>query len=85
MAWRADVLPGIGGGRRVPGWVVAEREVRRVRSGEGGGERRYDDLRRRLEGEVVAASGSSGGGGEGEGGQRRRNAGGFMERLRGTF
>lgn len=86
LAWRAEVLPGLGGTRRVPAWVVGEREVRRViRNGEGEAERRYEDLRRRLEGEVVAVSGSSGAGGnEGQEGSRQRR-GGIVERLRGVF
>lgn len=89
LAWRAEVLPGLGTTWRVPAWVVGEREVRRIRRGDSGMDesgRRYEDLRRRLEGEVAAASGSSGdregGGGEA---QRRRNVGGFVERLRGAF
>ena len=90
------MLPGLGGGKRVPAWVVGEREVRRVpHRGEGdGGAGRYEDLRRRLEGEVVAASGSgSRNGGDGDGsadasGSRLRRGGGgggFVDRLRGVF
>lgn len=85
LAWRADMLPGASGaGRRVPAWLVGEREEdRRVRDGSAG---RYDDLRRRLEGEVVAASGSGSGSEQGQGQVHRRNAGGgLMERLRGAF
>ena len=85
----------------MPAWVVGEREVRRVpHRGEGdGGAGRYEDLRRRLEGEVVAASGSgSGNGGDGgadgsgSGSRLRRGGGGgggggggFVDRLRGAF
>ena len=85
LAWRADMLPGASGaGRRVPAWVVGEREeARRVRNGTAG---RYEDLRRRLEGEVVAASGSGSGSEQGQGQVHRRNTGGgLMERLRGAF
>ena len=84
------MLPGLGGGKRVPAWVVGEREVRRVpHRGEGdGGAGRYEDLRRRLEGEVAAAS-SSGMEGQGQGasgeGQRQRHGNGVLERLRGGF
>lgn len=90
LAWRAEVLPGAGR-FRVPAWVVGEREVPRLRRGSAG-ERRYDDFRRRLEGEVAAASGSSGAGPGAEGrgddavqGQRQRRNAGFMDRLRGAF
>lgn len=76
------MLPGLG--RRVPAWVVGEREVRRGRRGNGGaGGEGYEDLRRRLEGEVVAASGSGAGSEQGQ--AQRRNVGGFMDRLRGAF
>lgn len=56
--------------------------------GRRGSGRRFEDLRRRLEGEVVAASGSGQGQGQGQGDgqvQRRNAGGGFMERLRGAF
>ncbi|PYI22421.1 hypothetical protein BO86DRAFT_445642 [Aspergillus japonicus CBS 114.51] len=79
LAWRTEALPLFfvpGGYRwRVPGWVVgqADRNSSRVGGGGAGGREatagsggeRYDELRRRLEGEVVAASGSSGAGGAG--------------------
>lgn len=62
LAWRMEILPGVGAGWRVPAWVVGEKERRRV-VGSSGGEERYEDLRRRLEGEAAAvaaeASGSS--------------------------
>lgn len=56
LAWRAEVLPGVSVNWRVPAWVVGERE--RVSRGEEG---RFEDLRRRLEGEVVAAGGAASG------------------------
>ncbi|RAK97565.1 protein dscB [Aspergillus ibericus CBS 121593] len=78
VAWRMEFLPG-SGRWRVPAWVVGEKE-RRVVAGAGSGESgRYEDLRRRLEGEAMAASASassSAAGASGEGlGQRRRNGG----------
>ncbi|CAG8906523.1 unnamed protein product [Penicillium egyptiacum] len=88
VAWRAELLPGLSPastGFRVPAWVVGEQE-RRVGSdsGAGGAEReRYQDLRRRLEGEVAAsASGLEESGAQA---QRRANsageAGAFVNRL----
>ncbi|PYH46013.1 protein dscB [Aspergillus saccharolyticus JOP 1030-1] len=86
LAWRTEVLPlvGVPGGYRwrVPGWVVGDGSVRAaggdrssVRGGSGGGSgsggERYEELRRRLEGEVVAASASSTGTGAGEGAAQR--------------
>ena len=73
-----EFLPGAGAWR-VPAWVVGEKE-RRVVAGNGGGDSgRYEDLRRRLEGEAMAASASassSAADASGEGvGQRRRNGG----------
>ncbi|RAH40286.1 protein dscB [Aspergillus brunneoviolaceus CBS 621.78] len=75
LAWRTEALPLFfvpGGYRwRMPGWVVGQADRNRagVRGGGGGGEEgagsggeRYEELRRRLEGEVVAASGSEGAG-----------------------
>ncbi|KAJ5814957.1 hypothetical protein N7474_006734 [Penicillium riverlandense] len=91
VAWRAELLPGLSPsshGFRVPAWIVGERERRNVASGNigaGAAEReRYEDLRRRLEGEAASASAS---GLEGEEGVQRRNAGGggFVDRLRGAF
>ncbi|PWY93396.1 hypothetical protein BO94DRAFT_510868 [Aspergillus sclerotioniger CBS 115572] len=80
VAWRMEFLPGTGEWR-VPAWVVGEKE-RMVVAGNGGGESgRYEDLRRRLEGEAMAASASasassSAADASGEGaGQRRRNGG----------
>ncbi|KAE8355857.1 hypothetical protein BDV28DRAFT_162401 [Aspergillus coremiiformis] len=62
LAWRMEVLPGVGVRWRVPAWVVGEKERRRV-GGAGGTEERFEDLRRRLAGEAAAvaaeASGSS--------------------------
>lgn len=100
VAWRAELLPGLSplaSGFRVPAWMVGERERRGgTGAGNGGGgsvaeRERYEDLRRRLEGEV-AASGAEGVDGSG-GTQRLRRSGdgdgsadhGIMERLRGAF
>ncbi|KAJ5183576.1 hypothetical protein N7492_001192 [Penicillium capsulatum] len=97
VAWRAELLPGLSPsatGFRVPAWVVGERERRPGNGGAGSAaeRERYEDLRRRLEGEVAASTGLEGGSGTG---QRRRNAGdtsaegngreGFVERLRGAW
>lgn len=93
LVWRAEMLPG-GVSWRVPAWVVGEKERTNgyTRSRRGGGgmgpggaddpNERYEDLRRRLEGEVVAAGRSSGLEGQGQGqtqgqdvdGQRQRRA-----------
>lgn len=97
LAWRAELLPGLSPGAhgfRVPAWVVGERERRGggVGSAAGAGavagsgsaaeRERFEDLRRRLEGEVAASTSGL----ESGGGQRRRNAGsGIMERLRGAW
>ncbi|GFF25511.1 DSC E3 ubiquitin ligase complex subunit 2 [Aspergillus udagawae] len=85
LAWRAEVLPLPAAGWRVPAWVVGEKEVGRrgTQGGEAG--ERYEDLRRRLEGEAVAAaaaSGNAGLGSEASGQRQRRREGGFMDRLR---
>ncbi|KAJ5777786.1 hypothetical protein N7520_001032 [Penicillium odoratum] len=96
IAWRAELLPGLSPsatGFRVPAWMVGERERRSgVANGSAAERERYEDLRRRLEGEAAASSSGlesgSGrrrnvnGGGEGEG---RQENGGFMERLRGAW
>lgn len=51
-------------------------------SGSAAERERFEDLRRRLEGEVAASTSGL----ESGGGQRRRNAGsGIMERLRGAW
>lgn len=86
VAWRAELLPG-GVSWRVPAWMVGEKERPRSSSASAtDGNERYEDLRRRLEGEVVTAGRSSGqsshsqdwgqghGQGQGQGvdGQRRR-------------
>lgn len=75
LAWRAEVLPGVSMNWRVPAWVVGERE-RVSRRGEEG---RFEDLRRRLEGEVAAgagaASGVSNGDESGDNEQRQRQRG----------
>jgi hypothetical protein len=88
VAWRAELLPGlspVSSGFRVPAWIVGETE-RRTGAGNDSGEReRYEDLRRRLEGEVASASGLEGASGQA---QRRGNAGesgGFVDRLRGAW
>lgn len=80
LAWRAELLPG-GVSWRVPAWMVGEKDRPRYGSRYGSGygsaddgHERYEDLRRRLEGEVVAA-GRSSGQSQGQGGvegQRRR-------------
>ncbi|KAF7716891.1 Uncharacterized protein PECH_000718 [Penicillium ucsense] len=83
LAWRAELLPGLSPathGFRVPAWIVGERE-RRVRGGAdgggsgeragGGGEtERFEDMRRRLEGEVAASASGM----DNVGGDRRRRA-----------
>ncbi|PWY87564.1 hypothetical protein BO70DRAFT_332559 [Aspergillus heteromorphus CBS 117.55] len=86
-AWRMEVLPlpGLGGTWRVPAWVVGEKERGgnsngNGNGGAGGAEGRYEDLRRRLEGEAVAARGASQsgadvGGGSGMAGRMRRGGG----------
>lgn len=86
LVWRAEVLPG-GVSWRVPAWVVGEKETTRRSRRRGGGagsgsssgaedpNERYEDLRRRLEGEVVAAGRSSGMEGQGQGpGQGQEHA-----------
>ncbi|GIK03197.1 hypothetical protein Aspvir_007266 [Aspergillus viridinutans] len=85
LAWRAEVLPLPAARWRVPAWVVGEKDVGRrgTQGGEAG--ERYEDLRRRLEGEAVAAaaaSGTAGLGSEASGQRQRRREGGFMDRLR---
>jgi hypothetical protein len=98
MAWRAELLPGLSPashGFRVPAWMVGERERRSGAAGSAGGaaggggggasaaeRERFEDLRRRLEGEVAASASGMENGGR----QRRRGAGsGIMERLRGAW
>ncbi|KAJ5334230.1 uncharacterized protein N7506_008013 [Penicillium brevicompactum] len=82
VAWRAELLPGLSSGSsgfRVPAWVVGEQERRAGPSGSGERER-YEDLRRRMEGEVATASGM-----EASGQAQRRGAGegnGLVDRLR---
>ncbi|KAI9932973.1 hypothetical protein ASPWEDRAFT_33984 [Aspergillus wentii DTO 134E9] len=89
LAWRAELLPGLspwGWGWRVPAWVVGEREtIRRGQNSASGESERYEDLRRRLEGEAAAASSGSMSGVSGSGEQRQRRGGGVMDRLRGVF
>ena len=90
-AWRAELLPGLSpasNGFRIPAWLVGERERRGgTPSAASEGEReRFEDMRRRLEGEAEA----SGLEGPGQGqSQRRRNGGdggdGLVERLRGSW
>ncbi|CAI7598520.1 unnamed protein product [Penicillium bialowiezense] len=85
VAWRAELLPGLSSGSsgfRVPAWVVGEQERRAGPSGPGERER-YEDLRRRMEGEVATASGI-----EGSGQAQRRGASegsGLVDRLRGVL
>lgn len=89
VAWRAEVLPGLSpasSGFRVPAWLVGEQE-RRTGSGE---RERYEDLRRRLEGEVASASGLEGSGqtqrrGNGNGNGEGNEGGGLVDRLRGAW
>jgi hypothetical protein len=86
VAWRAELLPGLSPsstGFRVPAWLVGERERRDAGNGGSSAEReRYEDLRRRLEGEVAASTSV-------DGAQRRSGNGeessGLMERLRGAL
>lgn len=95
MAWRAELLPGLSPsatGFRVPAWIVGERERRSGAVNGSAAEReRYEDLRRRLEGEAAASSSGLEAGpgrrrnvGDGEEGGRQDN-GGLMERLRGAW
>jgi len=78
VAWRGEFLPGLSPsstGFRVPAWLVGERERRG--NGERGG---FEDLRRRLEGEVAASTSTSVDGRRGNG-----EGSGLVERLRGAF
>lgn len=96
MAWRAELLPGLSPGShgfRVPAWIVGEQGQRGGAAGTSGAagaggsgsaaeRERFEDLRRRLEGEVAASTSGL----ESGGGQRRRGGGsGIMERLRGAW
>lgn len=98
IAWRAELLPGLSpspAGFRVPAWLVGERERRSGGSNGGSGSvaerERFEDLRRRLEGEAAASTSGT----EGAAGQRRRIANdegdngegssGLMDRLRGAW
>ncbi|KAH0537251.1 hypothetical protein FGG08_005953 [Glutinoglossum americanum] len=85
-AWRAEVLvPGEVWRWRVPKWVV----------GEGGRERGFEGLRRRLEGEVGGGGGGAGAGagrasgregeGEGQGVVRRSLGTQILDQFRGAF
>ncbi|KAJ5544846.1 hypothetical protein N7461_007150 [Penicillium sp. DV-2018c] len=80
VAWRAEILPGLSPselGFRVPAWVVGEKERRGSGNGnEGRGG--YEELRRRLEGEVAAEA--SGLEGQQDGVQRRGGEGGGLWR-----
>ncbi|KAI9880551.1 MAG: hypothetical protein M1830_002250 [Pleopsidium flavum] len=78
-AWRSEILPGAARWR-VPGWMVGGKE----RGVEG---RRYEGLRRRLEGEATAAaSGVEGQVVGGEGGRQRRTLGTqILDQFRGAF
>ncbi|CAG7919934.1 unnamed protein product [Penicillium olsonii] len=86
VAWRAELLPGlssVSSGFRVPAWVVGEQERRSGPTGSGAERERYEDLRRRMEGEVATASGL-----EGSGQAQRRGTGedsGLVDRLRGAW
>ncbi|CAG8032123.1 unnamed protein product [Penicillium salamii] len=86
VAWRAELLPGlssVSSGFRVPAWVVGEQERRSGPVGPGTEGERYEDLRRRMEGEVATASGL-----EGSGQAQRRGTGedsGLVDRLRGAW
>ena len=86
VAWRAELLPGLSPastGFRVPAWLVGEKERRGGSdSGSGGAEReRYEDLRRRLEGEVASASGLEGSGAQAQRRASHAEAGAFVNRL----
>jgi hypothetical protein len=92
VAWRAEILPGLSPGVhgfRVPAWVVGERERRGVAGGSGAGaeRERYEDLRRRLEGEAAASASASGldGGAAGPGVDRRSETAAVVDRLRGDW
>lgn len=86
VAWRAELLPGLSmtsSGFRVPAWVVGEQERRSALSGSGAERERYENLRRRMEGEVATASGL-----EESGQAQRRGTGentGLVDRLRGVW
>lgn len=86
VAWRADLLPGlsmVSSGFRVPAWVVGEQERRYGSSGSGAERERFENLRRRMEGEVATASGL-----EEPGQAQRRGTGeqdGLVDRLRGVW
>jgi len=95
-AWRADFLPssspsprrGAGGrgGWRIPAWLVGEKETRRHESGSREDGERYEELRRRLEGEsraAAAAATSSSTASDGTYEQRQRRP--LIERFRGVF
>lgn len=75
LAWRGEFLPFVRGDWRVPAWVVGERETTSRRGGVGSDGEGYEDLRRRLEGEVASASASGVGQGRSDdvgNGQRQR-------------
>ncbi len=83
-AWRSEILPGAARWR-VPGWVAGKQQRY-----EG---RRYEGLRRRLEGEATAAASGVEGQGQGqgqgqggEGGRQRRTLGTqILDQFRGAF
>ncbi|KAJ5297686.1 hypothetical protein PENANT_c005G02615 [Penicillium antarcticum] len=90
FAWRAEILPGLSpalNGLRVPAWVVGESERRGVAGGVGGERERYEDLRRRLEGEAAASAEASGldGGAQGVRVDRRSETAAVVDRLRGDW
>ncbi|KAJ5596729.1 hypothetical protein N7450_003187 [Penicillium hetheringtonii] len=90
-AWRAELLPGLSpasNGFRIPAWLVGKRERRggTVSAASEGERERFEDMRRRLEGEAEASGLEGAGQGQG---QRRRNGrdggDGLVERLRGAW
>lgn len=96
MAWRAELFPSLSPsatGFHIPAWIFNERERRSGIHNTAGERERYEDLRRRLEGEAAASTSGI----DSADGQRRRNVnstnnstdregnGGLMERLRGAW
>ena len=72
FAYRREILPGAAKWR-VPAWVVGATEQKE----------RYDNLRRRMEGEAGRATGVQAGNDVGQA-RRRGGVGGFFDTIRGT-